>query len=415
MLIPEETATDLSDISINKTFQGLLHMPRSVIVDTKQFVYDGVGTPTSLYIGQSGSGLNILGDTIIKDSLYIINNFTLNNTQIIAGNVKTILGTTQTKINDAIFYYSESDVSIRLLSGIEVGKLRIRESESSNENFELIYGEPNIPRVDKNLFTIKVNNDSDNNFYIKNKYEEDDINSPLWIDRKTGEVNIKHLKVERVITISDPRNPGPGPSGPRTYDFRRNELAIGQICLFAVSGVPDGWLTCDGTAYEIKVFPELHSKIGRMYTDETKYTGDLFCVPDLRGLFVRHYDHPRDDEDPETYVYRDVDKDSRSFNKTQVDTLSSHLHYIPGLASPDASINVPTSYYGPAVGAGTIVMPVATVPTAIGSDLYLPSPFWIEGDTSYVLIKGTPQAKSFNTGGDETRPKNIALVYAIKW
>jgi microcystin-dependent protein len=420
MLIPEETATDLSDISINKTFQGLLHMPRSVIINTniKQVIYDGLGTPTSLYIGQSGSGLTIVGDTIVRDSLYIINNFTLDNTQIIRGNFKTILGNTQTKINDVIFYYIQSDITIRVLSGLESGKLRIRDSEKLNDNFELIYGEPNIPNVDQNLFTIKVNNDSDNNFYIKNIYTEDDINSPLWINRKTGEVNIKHLKVERIITIGDPQNPGPGPDGPRTYDRHRHEIAIGQICLFAVSGVPDGWLTCDGTAYEIKVFPELHSKIGRMYTDDPKITGDLFCVPDLRGLFVRHYDHPRDDEDPAIYVYKDADKEDRSFNKVQIDTLSSHFHYIPGLAAPNEDINVPSFYNGLVTSTpGTTWFPPGQppVPTTVTTKAIMPSLEYIPTDIDQVLIKGSPTAKSFKTGDLETRPKNIALVYAIKW
>lgn len=54
---------------------------------------------------------------------------------------------------------------------------------------------------------------------------------------------------------------------------------IGTIMAFAGSTVPDTYLLCDGTSYEISKYPELYTAIGTTYgqVDETH-----FNVPDLR-------------------------------------------------------------------------------------------------------------------------------------
>ena len=58
---------------------------------------------------------------------------------------------------------------------------------------------------------------------------------------------------------------------------------IGTIMAFAGSTVPDTYLLCDGTSYEISKYPELYNAIGTTYgqVDDTH-----FNVPDLRGKFI---------------------------------------------------------------------------------------------------------------------------------
>jgi microcystin-dependent protein len=187
-----------------------------------------------------------------------------------------------------------------------------------------VYGDPNNTVVnDRNLFTIKVNNDSNNNLYIKNDYAADDIMSPLWIDRATGEVHIRNLIVTKITTVKDPTRPTTPEVLPRTPNLHRNEVIIGQICMFAAQGLPDGWIECDGNTYDIKVFPELFAIIGYKYTDTSIIPNYQFSVPDLRGLFVRHIDHKRSDEATRTFV--DIDT-KRYPGSKQDDTFKSHMH-----------------------------------------------------------------------------------------
>lgn len=55
---------------------------------------------------------------------------------------------------------------------------------------------------------------------------------------------------------------------------------IGQICFFPWNWPPYGWLSCDGTMYQIQQFQALFSLIGNVYGGDAKTT---FRVPDLRG------------------------------------------------------------------------------------------------------------------------------------
>ena len=58
------------------------------------------------------------------------------------------------------------------------------------------------------------------------------------------------------------------------------------------AGVPSGWFYCDGKDYLITDYPALFNVIGYNYGNAGNYdpasnTYDRFCVPDLRGTFLR--------------------------------------------------------------------------------------------------------------------------------
>ena len=64
---------------------------------------------------------------------------------------------------------------------------------------------------------------------------------------------------------------------------------IGLIQLWSGSGVPEGYILCDGSQVSIAEYPELYKAIGDKYNTASTKAGYI-SVPDLRGRFVVGYD-----------------------------------------------------------------------------------------------------------------------------
>lgn len=80
--------------------------------------------------------------------------------------------------------------------------------------------------------------------------------------------------------------------------MRAGFLPIGSVIAYGGSTVPaDGdWLECDGTEIAISSYPDLYAVVGTIFG--TPVDPLKFKLPDLRGEFVRGWDHGRDvDED----------------------------------------------------------------------------------------------------------------------
>lgn len=104
----------------------------------------------------------------------------------------------------------------------------------------------------------------------------------------------------------------------------KNELIpIGSILIYSSEKVPHGYLPCDGSELSKKAYPELYALIGGTW-GETK---DSFFLPDLQGQFVRGWDKDGD-----------IDPD-RKFGKLQADAFQGHGHklLIEGKISEDGS------------------------------------------------------------------------------
>ena len=143
-------------------------------------------------------------------------------------------------------------------------------------------------------------------------------------------------------------------------------VSIGSIETFAgvETKIPEGYLLCNGQEVSRTTYSDLFAAIGTTYGSSS---GTTFKVPDLRGEFIRGWDAMGG-------IARGVDI-GRTFGSWQVDMFKSHNHQF--------AKHVSNSYRG--YGA------------AMGSD----------GGYS----TGTP---TVNTGGVETRPRNIAMNYIIK-
>lgn len=137
----------------------------------------------------------------------------------------------------------------------------------------------------------------------------------------------------------------------------------GMIAPFAVATAQAGWLKCDGAAYSRSTFSFLFAVIGTVFGAGDGST--TFNVPDLRGEFLRGVDDGRG-----------IDT-GRVFGSTQSDLLKAHTHSYTTIAW-----ETPNSYPGEFSNANDISSKGATT----GS-----------------------------TGGTETRPRNIAILYCIKY
>ena len=133
----------------------------------------------------------------------------------------------------------------------------------------------------------------------------------------------------------------------------------GAVMPFAMSSVPSGWLECNGAAVSRSTYSSLFSAIGTTYG-----VGDgssTFNVPDMRGEFPRGWDNSRG-----------IDS-GRGIGTSQADEIKSHTHTFTTNSS---------------TGAGGVPL---------------------QGSSSAVATVTTS-----STGGDETRPRNVALMYCVK-
>jgi microcystin-dependent protein len=142
-------------------------------------------------------------------------------------------------------------------------------------------------------------------------------------------------------------------------------VPAGAVQAFAMNSAPTGWLAADGTAVSRSTYAALFAAIGTTYGVGDGST--TFALPDLRGIFVRGSGTNSDGTA------------SGTFGAKQADELKSHTH---GAAL--------TYLYG-RTG-------VTTNSIAVGGD---------NADYGRDFLAAT--------GGTETRPKNIAMLYCIKF
>ena len=144
----------------------------------------------------------------------------------------------------------------------------------------------------------------------------------------------------------------------------------GAIMPFAMNSAPSGWLAADGAAVSRSTYAALFAAIGT-----THGTGDgstTFNLPDLQGIFVRGSGSQT--ISGTTY--------SGTFAGKQQDQLKSHRHDIRG----GTSVDINDFFAGSVANYGMV---------ATGGTVY----------SDFVQ----------STGGAETRPANIALLYCIKF
>jgi microcystin-dependent protein len=139
-------------------------------------------------------------------------------------------------------------------------------------------------------------------------------------------------------------------------------LPAGAVMPFAMNSAPTGWLAANGSAVSRTTYADLFGAIGTTYGSGDGST--TFTLPDLRGYFVRGSGTNGDETE------------SGAFGAKQADEIKSHTHVL-------------YKHRGTTDGGNT---------NATRSD---------NGN-------GLGPVNTQATGGTETRPKNIAMLYCIK-
>ena len=145
--------------------------------------------------------------------------------------------------------------------------------------------------------------------------------------------------------------------------IQENTVPPGAIMAFAMNSAPPGWLACDGALVDrsgSSGYSSLFNAIGTTYNVGGE-AATKFRLPDLRGYFVRGFGTNSDTTA------------SGTFGTKQADQLKSHTHSLGVIAGTD------------------------------GDD-----------GTDSVLKARNGSGTTGATGGDETRPRNIAMLYCIK-
>lgn len=165
----------------------------------------------------------------------------------------------------------------------------------------------------------------------------------------------------------------------KTYVDARNPT--GEIKMWSTNTAPAGYLECNGAAVSRATYAALFAVIGTTWGVGDGST--TFNVPDLRGEFVRGWDHGKGTDT------------GRAFASSQDDAIENHVHpgnttsssaTVTGIQEGQSNVNT--------TGAGARIIP---------------------GGSMSLTIPALPFTTSNNTGGGtETRPRNIAIMYIIK-
>lgn len=147
------------------------------------------------------------------------------------------------------------------------------------------------------------------------------------------------------------------------------DMPPGSIQWFAMQTPPAGWLECDGRILSRTANNNQYAPLWAAIQYTYGGTGDSFTIPDLRGQFLRGWDHNT------TVPSLSIDP-NRVFGSTQADAFKSHTHAIDS--------NHDNSTYGTRVRG-----------------------------TSSTQVDGTQLSQA--TGGTETRPTNVAMIACIKY
>jgi len=146
----------------------------------------------------------------------------------------------------------------------------------------------------------------------------------------------------------------------------------GALTAWPTETPPTGWLECDGSAISRTTYAGLFAVIGVIYGNGDGST--TFNVPDLRGRFLRGWDHGAGlDPDAASRTNRGDGTTGDHVGTKQADAYKAHTHLYNQVGTAGGSYDTP--------GAGT-----SFASTSTGS-----------------------------AGGNETRPVNIAVMWCIKY
>lgn len=177
----------------------------------------------------------------------------------------------------------------------------------------------------------------------------------------------------------------------------------GQVCFFAMSTAPDGFLKCNGAAVSRTTYDVLYAAIGTTYG-----AGDgssTFNLPDLRGEFIRAWDDGAGVDSGRSFASSQATQ-----NKSESISVSTSNpgNFITG--SVNSSLGGSSGYIGSVSG---VFSRSSSTTNHVATAGYYPSSFY----RNFSISAGshTHTATVNVSGGSESRPTNVALLACIKY
>jgi len=278
--------------------------------------------------------------------------------------------------------------------------------KNSADDFSIVTGGTRRAHVDSNGITIRdrkalrLRDTSNSNFIAIQAPSNVSSDITLTLPNSDGDAND--------VLQSDG-------SGNLSFTALPQAVPTGSVHIMASTVAPSGYLKCNGAAISRTTYAALFAIVGTAHGN-----GDgssTFNVPDLRGEFVRGWDDSRG-----------VDSD-RNFGTSQSSNNKQHNH----AASATSSVTDPGHFHYIAANqqqhsnserlinkAGQDVR--FSADGFVGNDSrqdYVGGAITSSADTgrSEVKTTGTSVGTSVtinNDGGNESRPRNIAMMYVIK-
>lgn len=163
-------------------------------------------------------------------------------------------------------------------------------------------------------------------------------------------------------------------------------VPAGAVMPFAMATPPSGWLECNGAAVSRTTYATLFAAISTVYGVGNGST--TFNLPDLRGEFVRGWDHGAgNDPDAATRTNSGGGSTGDNVGTKQDDAIKKHIHKM------NYQVKFPTNGAGAAVAGSATETQTSTTYNTTG-------PFNV-GSSTYV-------------GKSETRSRNVNMMYCIK-
>ncbi|NBQ51531.1 MAG: hypothetical protein EBU35_13035, partial [Marivivens sp.] len=158
-------------------------------------------------------------------------------------------------------------------------------------------------------------------------------------------------------------------------NFREDDKPAGTIITTALTSAPKGYLECDGSAVSRTTHARLFGELGVIYGNGDGST--TFNLPDYRGRFLRGFDNTAGtDPDASSRTDRGDGTTGDAVGTKQNDEFKSHHHNTQVTADPMRNLS--------------------------------------EQSVSYNRYNASNPTSALYAGGNETRPKNINVMYCIK-
>ncbi|MFJ2684110.1 phage tail protein [Pseudomonas sp. NPDC087342] len=165
---------------------------------------------------------------------------------------------------------------------------------------------------------------------------------------------------------------------------KASALPVGTIIAFPVDTPPPGFLELDNSVKSSATYPDLSAYLAGKYNKGDEGVGN-FRLPESRGEFLRGWDHGRGVD-----IGRDI-------GTLQGEAFKAHNHRY--FDSNPATIDPAGAWQ-----AGTI----NGAPAIISSGAFLSG---VDGGLAMQMVNA---GNTVNTGGSETRPRNLAVMWCIK-